>query len=85
MSETTKNMTYMAGVYYDSNGASMHYEKYGFNTVKEATGWLHNTLKLFMLNWATIDENGIIVRGEVHDDADDEYTFSDLYELRCGC
>lgn len=79
------NCTYKAGVYYEANGATMKYERGGFNTVKEATEWLHNAFKWFMLNWATIDEYGIKIYGEVCDEApENSMGFTDIYELTCG-
>ena len=79
------NITYKAGVYYEANGGKMRYERGGFNTVKEATEWLHNAFKLFMLNWATIDEYGIKIYGEVCDETpENSIGFTDIYELSCG-
>lgn len=78
-------ITYKAGVYFNINGAMMRYEKRGFDTVKEATEWLHNAFKWFMLNWATINDSGLIIDGEVTDDLpENSIGFSDIYELRCG-
>ena len=79
------NCTYKAGVYYEDNGATMKYERGGFKTVKAATEWLHNAFQWFMLNWATIDEYGIKIYGEVCDESpENSMGFTDIYKLTCG-
>lgn len=74
--------TYNARIIYitaDENTESLVRE--GFDTVSEATEWLSAKLGWIIKHWADINPYGVTVAAEVYNDDD---TFSDLYELKCG-
>lgn len=74
--------TYNARIIYvtaDENTESLIRED--FNTVSEATEWVSAKLVWIMMHWADINPYGVTVAAEVYNDDD---TFSDLYELKCG-
>lgn len=74
--------TYNARIaYVDTNDHVCSFNSEGFYTVKDATEYIVEKIGWFMLNWAEVNPNGLIVSAEVFNDDD---TFSDLYELRCG-
>lgn len=75
-------MLYNAYAKCATNDAELYYKKENFKDVNEATDWLTRKFAWFMRNWALIDENGIVVFGEVCDK--DEEHFSDMYEIKCG-
>lgn len=74
-------MKYKGIVTYKADGGRCVYERDGFDNVVDATKWIADRFTYLMLHWADIDENGIIVWGEVTDGK----SFSDGYELHCGC
>lgn len=74
--------TYVARIVYalpDDNVKS--FERTGFSNVPDATEWLSAKLGWIMMNWGEINSNGLTVFAEVFNDDD---SFSDMYELRCG-
>lgn len=74
-------MKYKCIITYKANGGRLVHERDGFDNVADATKWIAERITYLMLHWADIDENGIIVWGEVTDGK----SFSDGYELHCGC
>lgn len=74
-------MKYKGVVTYRVDGGKCVYERGGFDNVVDATKWITDRFAHLMIHWADINENGFIVWGEVTD----EESYSDGYELHCGC
>lgn len=77
-------MKYKGIVTYQANDGRCVYECNGFDKVADATKWIADRFAYLMLHWADIDENGIIVWGEVTN-VTNGISYSDGYELHCGC
>ena len=77
-------MKYKCIVTYEADGGRLVFERDGFDNVADATKWISDRFTYLMLHWADIDENGIIVWGEVTDGTNG-ISYSDGYELHCGC
>lgn len=75
---------YNARVYCVCASGSEHalYTFEGFNSYDDAIKWVSKKFFQLMTHWADIDENGIVIFGEVYDE--NEEHFSELHELRCG-
>lgn len=67
--------------YMDTDDNLCYFMNEGFNAVKDATEWVSDKLGRIMMHWGEVNPNGLIVNAEIFND---EGSFSDLYELKCG-